>query len=87
MDEPSQGNLIRRIARLLFRPSQAWADIAANPDPQLRMTKHLLTRNACETDLDSIQERESEMLRECWKSPEHKEAVAAFLEKRPPRFR
>ena len=51
------------------------------------MTKHLLTRNACETDLGSIQERESEMLRECWKSPEHKEAVAAFLEKRPPRFR
>ena len=62
-------------------------EIAANPDPQLRMTKQLLTRNACETDLDSIQERESEMLRECWKSPEHKEAVAAFLEKRPPRFR
>jgi len=62
-------------------------EIAANPDPQLRMTKHLLTRNACETDLGSIQERESEMLRECWKSPEHKEAVAAFLEKRPPRFR
>jgi len=27
------------------------------------------------------------MLRECWKSPEHKEAVTAFLEKRPPRFR
>jgi enoyl-CoA hydratase/carnithine racemase len=62
-------------------------EIAANPDPQLRMVKALLTRNACETDLDRAQARESEMLRECWKSPEHKEAVAAFLGKRPPVFR
>jgi len=61
--------------------------IASNPDPQLRMTKALLTRNASETDLDRVQALESEMLRECWKSPEHAEAVSAFLEKRPPRFR
>jgi enoyl-CoA hydratase/carnithine racemase len=61
--------------------------IAANPDPQLRMTKALLTRNASETDLDRVQALESEMLRECWKSPEHAEAVAAFLEKRPAQFR
>jgi len=27
------------------------------------------------------------MLRACWKSPEHAEAVQAFLEKRAPRFR
>lgn len=60
---------------------------AANPDPQLRMIKELLTRNGTATDLVEIQERESALLRECWKSPEHKEAVAAFLEKRPPRFR
>jgi enoyl-CoA hydratase/carnithine racemase len=26
------------------------------------------------------------MLRECWKSPEHAEAVRAFIEKRPPQF-
>jgi enoyl-CoA hydratase/carnithine racemase len=63
------------------------ADIAANPDPQLRMIKTLLSRNGSETDLGAIQRLESEMLRECWKSPEHKEAVSAFLEKRPPRFR
>ena len=62
-------------------------EIAANPDPQLRMTKALLTRNASESDLDRVQELESEMLRECWKSPEHAEAVSAFLEKRKPRFR
>gem|GEM_PF-3621871 len=27
------------------------------------------------------------LLRECWKTPEHAEAVAAFIGKRPPRFR
>jgi enoyl-CoA hydratase/carnithine racemase len=61
--------------------------MAANPDPQLRMVKELLTRNAAETDLDLVQRRESELLRECWATPEHAEAVAAFLEKRPPVFR
>ena len=60
---------------------------AANPDPQLRMTKQLLTENACETDLELVQRRESELLRACWKTPEHAEAVAAFIEKREPRFR
>jgi len=26
-------------------------------------------------------------LRECWKTPEHAEAVSAFVEKRPAKFR
>ena len=60
--------------------------IAANAAPQLQMTKQLLTLNATETDLALVQERESEMLRECWKSAEHAEAVAAFVEKRAPKF-
>jgi len=62
-------------------------EIAANPDPQLRMIKELLSRNASATDLGAIQQRETDMLRICWKTPEHKEAVQAFLEKRPARFR
>ena len=60
--------------------------MGANAAPQLRMIKQLLTVNAAETDLDAVQARESEMLRECWRSPEHAEAVRAFVEKRPPRF-
>ena len=72
---------------LLPQAMQLATDIAANPDPQLRMIKTLLSRNGSDTDLGAIQRLESEMLRECWKSPEHKEAVSAFLEKRPPRFR
>jgi len=60
---------------------------SANPDLQLRMTKQLLTDNMSEVDLWAAQQREMRMLAECWKSDEHREAVAAFLEKRPPVFR
>lgn len=60
---------------------------AANPDLQLRMTKQLLTENMAEGDLWAAQRREMQMLAECWKSDEHREAVAAFREKRPPVFR
>jgi 2-(1,2-epoxy-1,2-dihydrophenyl)acetyl-CoA isomerase len=51
------------------------------------MTKQLLTRNGADSDLAAVQQRETELLRECWRTPEHKEAVQAFMEKRPPRFR
>jgi enoyl-CoA hydratase/carnithine racemase len=55
------------------------AEIAANPRPQLRMIKRLLTDNALEPDLRLVQQREHELIRECWRSPEHHEAVEAFL--------
>lgn len=60
---------------------------AGNPDPMMRMTKELLTLNATETDLRLVQQRETDFLRQCWTLPEHHEAVNAFLEKRPPKFR
>jgi enoyl-CoA hydratase/carnithine racemase len=72
---------------LLTRAVAIAASFAANPDPQLRMTKQLLTAHGTGSDLAAVQAQESALLRECWKSPEHKEAVAAFLEKRPARFR
>jgi enoyl-CoA hydratase/carnithine racemase len=56
-------------------------EIAANPRPQLRMIKRLLTDNAVETDLRLVQQREHELIRECWRSPEHHQAVEAFLAK------
>jgi enoyl-CoA hydratase/carnithine racemase len=62
-------------------------EIGANPAPQLRWIKELLTRNGSETDLGAVQQSETTRLRECWKTPEHREAVRAFVEKRPARFR
>jgi enoyl-CoA hydratase/carnithine racemase len=62
-------------------------EIARNPDPQLRMIKALLTENGSASDLGAVQRLETDMLIRCWKSSEHREAVQAFLEKRPARFR
>ena len=67
--------------RLIDFALELGGEIAANPSPQLRMIKRLLTENALETDLHLVQEREHALIRECWRSPEHKRAVAAFLAK------
>jgi enoyl-CoA hydratase/carnithine racemase len=63
------------------------ADYASNPDPQLRMIKELLTLNASETDLAQVQRREMAALKRSFATPEFAEAVDAFLNKRPARFR
>ncbi|MBI1238710.1 MAG: enoyl-CoA hydratase [Alphaproteobacteria bacterium] len=72
---------------LMDKAFEVGNQIAANPDPMLRMTKDLLTQNACEQDLALAQRRENDYLKACWPTPEHKEAVSAFLDKRPARFR
>ena len=61
--------------------------IAANPDRHLAWTKELLTQNGSETDLRLVQDREQALLKQAYESPEHKEAVDAFLNKRKPVFR
>jgi enoyl-CoA hydratase/carnithine racemase len=89
-DEALAIGLVERMVphdALLEKTLELAGTIAANPSPQLAMTKQLLTQNAADGDLARVQQRESELLRQCWTTPEHKEAVAAFIEKRPPRFR
>ncbi|MCZ6619069.1 MAG: enoyl-CoA hydratase-related protein [Gammaproteobacteria bacterium] len=61
--------------------------IARNPAPQLRWVKSLLTENGSDTDLHRVQKREVELLQQAYATPEHKEAIAAFLDKRAPDFR
>jgi len=83
--EASAMGLVDRLATpgdLLDTALTLAGEIAANPAPQLRMIKRLLTENGCEVDLAAVQERESELIRECWRSPEHRQAVAAFLQRR-----
>ena len=63
------------------------AEYAANPSPQLRMIKRLLTDNSAEADLKLVQRREGEALAKAFVTPEHREAIAAFTEKRAPKFR
>lgn len=89
-EEAARGGLVDRLVAhdaLAASALETAEAIAANPDPQLRMVKELLTRNAVEADLEEVQRRETLHLRTCWKTPEHREAVLAFTEKRKPRFR
>jgi 2-(1,2-epoxy-1,2-dihydrophenyl)acetyl-CoA isomerase len=72
---------------LLERALEIARSMGANPPPQLRWIKELLTRNGSDTDIAAVQRREFERLREAYKTPEHREAVKAFIEKRAPRFR
>lgn len=62
-------------------------ELASNPPEQVRVIKGLLTANAAESDLGLVQRRELEALHAAYQSADHREAVAAFLDKRPPRFR
>ena len=55
-----------------------------NPAPPLRWIKQLLTQNANETDTTVVQRREVSLLGRAYATPEHHEAVAAFLDRRRP---
>src|SRR5438093_187981 len=55
----------------LDRAVEVAGEIASNPAPQLRMIKRLLSENGSNSDLDAVQRLESELIRECWRSPEH----------------
>lgn len=71
---------------LLDRALADAAVLAGNPPLAVRRIKELLTANAVETDLRAAQGRELRALEEAYASADHREAVQAFLEKRPPNF-
>jgi len=62
------------------------AEIANNPPQAVMMIKELLAQNPLDANLDAVMERE--LLRDqiARRLPDHREAVTAFLEKRPPQF-
>lgn len=89
-EEAARMRLVDRVVpvdRVLDEALAAASELAASPGPQVRMIKDLLTRNANEADLAAVQRREFEALEAAYRTPEHREAVTAFLEKRPPKFR
>jgi 2-(1,2-epoxy-1,2-dihydrophenyl)acetyl-CoA isomerase len=88
-DEALAAGLVDRVAvheDLVDEAVDLAARIAANPAPQLQWTKQLLIDNALEVDLRRVQDREMEVIARCFESPEHAEAVRAFVEKRAPEF-
>ena len=72
--------------KLLDEATTLAHEMAANPSRHLRWVKELLTANGSETDIAKVQQREGEVLAQAYASPEHKEAVDAFLAKRKPDF-
>jgi 2-(1,2-epoxy-1,2-dihydrophenyl)acetyl-CoA isomerase len=89
-EEAERTGLVNKVVphEALRSETMAIADaIAANPDRQLRWIKELLTRNAANPDYKEVMARENELLEWSIQTPEHREAITAFREKRPPRFR
>ncbi len=60
--------------------------IAANPRFATLGIKKLVTANASEADIATVLARENALMEEGLRTADHKEAVRAFTEKRPPRF-
>jgi enoyl-CoA hydratase/carnithine racemase len=58
------------------------AEYGENPARQLRWIKQLISQNSSEADLGLVQRRELERLEQAYASPEHAEAVRAFMAKR-----
>ena len=88
-EEARELGLVDRVTTpgaLLDEAMDIAGELAANPPTQLRLIKQLLTANAAETDLSAVQRRELEAMKQCYRSPEHAEAVRAFIEKRQPVF-
>ena len=61
-------------------------EIANNPPGAVMLIKELLRKNPLDADLERVMEREGIRDQIAQRHPDHPEALAAFLEKRPPRF-
>jgi 2-(1,2-epoxy-1,2-dihydrophenyl)acetyl-CoA isomerase len=88
-DEALAAGLVDRVVdhdQLVDHTVELAGRIAANAAPQIQWTKQLLLDNALEPDLRLVQEREMDVIAKAFTTPEHAEAVTAFMEKRPPQF-
>jgi enoyl-CoA hydratase/carnithine racemase len=87
--EAARIGLVNRVVppeKLLEDAIDTAQEIAFNPAESVMAVKRLAWQNLDEADIPTIQEREGIELRAAIARPEFKEAVRAFLEKRPPDF-
>jgi len=88
-DEALASGLVTHVfphEELLSRAKEIGQEIAGKSRTAVMAIKGLLDKNALSTDMAAVQGREIEEFERCLQSPEHKEAVAAFMEKRRPDF-
>ena len=79
VDEATDGDVVE----LAVARARSYAE---NAPAAVMFTKELLTANATETDLAAVQKRELSALSQAYRTPDHAEAVAAFMEQREPNF-
>ena len=87
--EARDAGLVTEVAdpgALLDRALALGEELSDRPLDAMGLIRSLLRDNAHERDLRTVTRREGEALRQAYASPEHREAVKAFLEKRPPNF-
>jgi len=88
-DEALRLGLVSRVVphdELLDAAIALAEEMAANPPEHLMLIKRVLHANALEPDREAALRREAQTLARAAASPAHREAVMAFIEKRPPRF-
>lgn len=81
-DEAERAGLVNRVLEpeaLVPEALKVAKSLAKAPAPMLKMTKKLLSKNFAETDINQVWQRESDALRQCFSSQEHRDAVDAFL--------
>ncbi len=71
---------------MLDKAIELAAEIADNPIWQLSQVKRLIHQNYVEHDVEAVLSDEGPTFQTAMKSDAHKEALAAFRDKRPPRF-
>jgi len=72
--------------RLIDRAIELGDLLAKNPAPAMAGIRQLLIQNVHNDDIPAVQRSEGEALGRAYASWEHKEAIAAFFEKRDPDF-
>jgi enoyl-CoA hydratase/carnithine racemase len=87
--QAAEWNLVSRVVpqeQLLATANEIAGAIAANPPHAVRLAKRLL-REALHTRLDTLLEMSAAFQVLSHQTADHREAVAAFVEKRAPEFR
>ena len=71
---------------LVDRAVELAAEIAEGPAWQVSQAKRMVYEHALERDLDAVIREESRVFTEARGTPEHREAMTAFRERRQPKF-
>ena len=88
-DESLRMGLVIRIIepeKLLDAAVDKATEIASNPPQAVMFVKELLRQNPLDPDIDRVGEREDIRDQIARRHPDHAEALAAFMEKREPKF-